>query len=135
MYDAEEQAIVDEFLAHAEACRRERARAAEGEGRARLHPLGPVLGRRDDRLPQAPVRLPGLTSESRGNRQGARRRHRFRREHEPGGGVPDTHGAVKEVTFERQKKDEKGKWRGSGEIVPFPARSVLVAAGTAPNII
>jgi NADPH-dependent glutamate synthase beta subunit-like oxidoreductase/NAD(P)H-flavin reductase len=46
----------------------------------------------------------------------------------------DKLGAVRGVVFERQKKIEDGRWRGSGEMVEMPARSVLVAAGTSPNI-
>ncbi|MBI3784508.1 MAG: FAD-dependent oxidoreductase [Deltaproteobacteria bacterium] len=30
---------------------------------------------------------------------------------------------------------EDGKWRDSGEVVSFPARAVMVAAGTSPNIV
>ncbi len=48
--------------------------------------------------------------------------------------VPDDFGAVKEVIFEKQT-EENGKWRGTGEYVTISARSVLVAAGTSPNII
>jgi len=46
----------------------------------------------------------------------------------------DKHGAVRALLFERQKKTEDGKWKGTGEIVEMKAASVLVAAGTSPNI-
>ncbi len=49
--------------------------------------------------------------------------------------IPDRHGAVEQVVFERQQLDESGKWRGSGELVRLPARSVMIAAGTSPNTI
>ncbi len=49
--------------------------------------------------------------------------------------VADEFGAVKELIFERQFVNEEGKWRGTGEMVSFPARTVCVAAGTSPNII
>ena len=49
--------------------------------------------------------------------------------------IPDEYGALKAVAFEKQKKDEKGKWHCTGEIVTLPARSALVAAGTTPNTI
>src|SRR6185437_14986195 len=45
----------------------------------------------------------------------------------------DERGAVRGMTFERQKLDG-GKWKGTGEIVELPARAVLVAAGTSPNV-
>jgi hypothetical protein len=47
----------------------------------------------------------------------------------------DEYGALKEVIFEQQKKDEKGKFHSTGEKITLPARSILVAAGTTPNII
>jgi NAD(P)H-flavin reductase len=37
------------------------------------------------------------------------------------------------MTFERQALDGT-KWKGTGEMVELPARSVLVAAGTSPNV-
>ncbi|MBI5434094.1 MAG: FAD-dependent oxidoreductase [Planctomycetes bacterium] len=46
----------------------------------------------------------------------------------------DKHGAVRGVTFERQLLTAEGRWKGSGEIVEMNARTVLVAAGTSPNI-
>jgi NADPH-dependent glutamate synthase beta subunit-like oxidoreductase/NAD(P)H-flavin reductase len=47
--------------------------------------------------------------------------------------VLDARGAVKAMTFERQALVD-GKWKGTGEIVEMPARSVCVAAGTSPNV-
>lgn len=48
--------------------------------------------------------------------------------------VPDDYGSVKEVIFEKQT-EENGKWKSTGEYITLPARTVLVAAGTSPNII
>ncbi|MFM7280380.1 MAG: pyridine nucleotide-disulfide oxidoreductase, partial [Planctomycetia bacterium] len=45
----------------------------------------------------------------------------------------DQYGAVRGIVFERQKQDENGKWRATGEMVEMAARSILVAAGTSPN--
>ncbi|WDT80934.1 MAG: FAD-dependent oxidoreductase [Candidatus Manganitrophus sp.] len=135
MYDAEEHEILDEFLAHAEACRRERARAAEAREEPDFTPLvrswGGVTIVYRKRLSDSPAYRLNHEEVDKALEEGIV----FVENMSPVECVPDTHGAVKEVTFERQKKDEKGKWRGSGEIVPFPARSVLVAAGTSPNII
>jgi len=47
----------------------------------------------------------------------------------------DKNGAVRSLVFERQRRDLAGKWFGTEELVEMPARSVLVAAGTAPNTI
>jgi len=49
--------------------------------------------------------------------------------------TPDEYGAVKAMTFERQKINEEGKWRSTGEFVTLPSKSVMIAAGTSPNII
>jgi NADPH-dependent glutamate synthase beta subunit-like oxidoreductase/NAD(P)H-flavin reductase len=46
----------------------------------------------------------------------------------------DKHGAVRGVVFERQRRGEDGKWSASGEKIEMAAGSVLVAAGTSPNI-
>jgi NADPH-dependent glutamate synthase beta subunit-like oxidoreductase/NAD(P)H-flavin reductase len=48
--------------------------------------------------------------------------------------VPDRWGKVQAVRLERQVQID-GKLKGNGEIVEIPARSVMVAAGTHPNVI
>ncbi|MCG3115795.1 MAG: FAD-dependent oxidoreductase [Candidatus Manganitrophus sp. SA1] len=135
MYDAEEKEILEEFLTHAEECRRERARAAEAREEPDFTPLvrswGGVSILYRKSLSDSPAYRLNHEEIVKSFEEGIF----FVENMSPVECVPDAHGAVKEVTFERQKKDEKGKWRGSGEIVPFPARSVFVAAGTSPNII
>ena len=50
--------------------------------------------------------------------------------------IPDEHGAVAAVVFERMRQDpDTNKWRASGEFVRLPAHTVCVAAGTSPNTI
>ena len=50
--------------------------------------------------------------------------------------VPDETNAVKALVFERLKHEpETGKFNSTGETVTMPARTVCVAAGTAPNVI
>ncbi len=46
----------------------------------------------------------------------------------------DPHGAVRGIRFERQRKSPEGQWAETGEFVEMAAGSVLVAAGTSPNI-
>ena len=48
--------------------------------------------------------------------------------------VPDRWGKVQSIKFERQRVVD-GKYRSTGEILEFPARTVMVAAGTHPNVI
>ncbi len=47
--------------------------------------------------------------------------------------VPDEFGAVKELEFEEMSQDG-GKWKSTGTKHRVPAKTVLVAAGTVPNI-
>jgi NAD(P)H-flavin reductase len=47
--------------------------------------------------------------------------------------VSDEHGAISEIIFERMSKPG-GKWIASGEIFHVPARTLMVAAGTVPNV-
>lgn len=44
-------------------------------------------------------------------------------------------GSVKELVFRKQDKTPEGKWIELDEYITLPAKSVLVAAGTSPNII
>jgi NADPH-dependent glutamate synthase beta subunit-like oxidoreductase/NAD(P)H-flavin reductase len=48
--------------------------------------------------------------------------------------VPDEYGKLKALILERQAMDN-GKLRATGETFEIPARSVMVAAGTHPNVI
>ncbi len=135
MYDPEEKEILEEFLTHAAACRQERARAAAAGEAPDFTPLvrswGGVSILYRKTMSDSPAYRLNHEEIVKAFEEGIF----FVENMSPVECVPDAHGAVKEITFERQKKDEKGKWRGSGEIVPFPARSVFVAAGTSPNII
>ena len=58
---------------------------------------------------------------------------RFVEKMSPVEAVPDVWGAVSAIRFERQSVKD-GKWRGSGEFVTLPAKTVCVAAGTSPNV-
>src|SRR5262249_51459382 len=48
--------------------------------------------------------------------------------------VSDEFGHVKSLLFEKQIVED-GRWKDSGNIIEVPARSVMVAAGTSPNVI
>ncbi|HEY0370430.1 MAG TPA: pyridine nucleotide-disulfide oxidoreductase, partial [Thermoanaerobaculia bacterium] len=48
--------------------------------------------------------------------------------------VADEFGHVKSLLFEKQVVED-GRWKDSGQVVDLPARSVMVAAGTSPNVI
>src|SRR3989442_965699 len=52
---------------------------------------------------------------------------------DPDEAVPDESGWLKEVVFKRMRR-ESGLFVDTGERVRFPARTLLVAAGTSPNV-
>lgn len=47
--------------------------------------------------------------------------------------ITDKYGALNEMVFQRMTKID-GRWKATDELFHIPARSVLVAAGTAPNV-
>ncbi len=75
VFDAEELALLDEFLAHGHEVRAERARAAAAGESPELRAAHAALGRRVARVPQGHARLPRLPAEPRGDHQVARGRH------------------------------------------------------------
>lgn len=135
MLDAEEKEILKEFLVHGKAIQNERKRAEAAGELADFAPL---------------VRSWGGSSLV--YRKSMRDSPAYRLNHEeiikaleegiffienmnPVECIPDEYGAVKAVSFEKQERDENGRLHGTGKIVTIPAKSVLVAAGTTPNII
>ena len=76
VFDEEELALLDEFLAHGHEVRAERARAAAAGEKPDFVPLMRRMGRRVARVPQGHARLARLPAEPRGDHQVARGRHR-----------------------------------------------------------
>src|SRR5205814_9215541 len=48
--------------------------------------------------------------------------------------INDEFGHVKSLIFEKQIVED-GRWKDSGSVTEVPARCVMVAAGTSPNVI
>ncbi len=133
-FDAEEREILDEFLAHGRAIRAERERArAAGEPPHFL----PLL-----------ERWGGVTIFY---RKGMRDAPAYRQNHEeiakaleegigwaegmnPLEAIADERGHLRAVKFERLAH-EHGKWVRTGETREVALKSLLIAAGTSPNII
>jgi NADPH-dependent glutamate synthase beta subunit-like oxidoreductase/NAD(P)H-flavin reductase len=133
-YDSEEVAILDEFLEHGRAIRNERKRAAAAGEAPDFVALvrawgGATIAYRKSMLDSPAYRLnheeiiksleEGIT---------------YAENLSPVEAVPDEFGHVKALVFSRQVLED-GKWKDSGEMVTLPARSVMVAAGTSPNVI
>ncbi len=131
-YDEEERAILEEFLAHGRAVRAERKRAEAAGETPDFLPLINAWG--------------GVTIFY---RKGLRDAPAYRQNHEevhkalqegiawapgmsPVEAMADGYGHLRAIRFARMAEAD-GAWRESGEHLEVPLRTLLVAAGTAPN--
>ncbi|MBV9960224.1 MAG: FAD-dependent oxidoreductase, partial [Acidobacteria bacterium] len=135
-FDAEERAAYEEFLSHGASVRAERERAVAAGEAPNFIPLvrgwGGVSIVYRKRLQDSPAYRLNHEEVVKSLEEGIS----YVENMSPHEAVADEHGAVKELIFERMTLEaETGKWRSSGELVTFPARTVCVAAGTSPNII
>ncbi|MEA2700359.1 MAG: hypothetical protein QOI66_4630 [Myxococcales bacterium] len=132
MYDAEEAGVARELLAHGRAVRAERARAAAAGEAPNFAPLIDAWGgvslvyRR--RMQDAPAYRLNHEEISKFFEEGVR----FVEKLSPIKCVPDEHGALQALEFEKLE-DQNGMLAPTGERVTLPVRSLFVAAGTQPN--
>ncbi len=131
VYDAEERELLDEYLAHGRAVRAERARAAAAGEAPDFVPLvrawGGVTIVYRKRLVDSPAYRLNHEEVIKALEEGIA----FAENLNPIEAVPDERGAVKAMMFEREGQDARD---GQDATVTLPARTVLVAAGTTPNI-
>ena len=125
--DAEERGILDEFLSHGRAVRAERARAAANGEAPDFVPLvrawgGVTLAYRK-RLQDAPAYRLNHEEVEKALEEGIA----FAEGMDPVEAIPDAHGHVAAMAFTTRVD-------GIDTRVELPARTVLVAAGTAPNV-
>src|SRR5262249_22673872 len=125
VYDVEELAILDEFLAHARAVAGERA-AAEKEGRPpNFDPLldewGGVTIAYRRRLHDSPAYRLNHEEVAKALEEGIR----VLQSSTPKAAHPDEHGALRALSFQM----------ADGRAIELPARTCCVAAGTSPNTI
>ena len=124
MMDLEEQDILDEFLRHGRAVRAERARAAAVGTLPNFIELirewGGVTVAYRKRLQDAPAYRLNHEEVAKALEEGISVSENLN----PVAAIPDEFGAVKAMAFTR----------ADGSVVELPARTVLVAAGTVPNI-
>ncbi|MGH9386336.1 MAG: FAD-dependent oxidoreductase [Vicinamibacterales bacterium] len=127
MYDAEEEAILDEFLLHGRLVRAERARAtAAGEKPdfiSLVRQWGGVTLAYRKRLQDAPAYRLNHEEVAKAFEEGITCAENLT----PIEAVADENGHVRSMVFTRPAES-------GDERVELPARTVLVAAGTAPNI-
>jgi NADPH-dependent glutamate synthase beta subunit-like oxidoreductase/NAD(P)H-flavin reductase len=133
MFDREELPILATFLRHAGAVDAERERAAAAGEAPDLIPLirswgGVHIYYRKSMLDSPAYRL-NHEEIIKGLEEGIS----FVERMSPREAVADEFGAVKEMVFERQEA-VGGKWKGKGQSFVVPAKTVMVAAGTVPNV-
>jgi NADPH-dependent glutamate synthase beta subunit-like oxidoreductase/NAD(P)H-flavin reductase len=126
--DPEEQTILDEFLLHGRAVRAERARAAAAGELPDFITLvrnwgGVTLAYRK-RMQDSPAYRLNHEEVTKALEEGIV----FAENLDPVEAVPDEFGAVRAMAFTRRNAD------GTPERTELPARTVLVAAGTVPNV-
>ena len=133
-YDREELAVLDEFLEHGRIVRAERERAARTNEEPDFIPLvrgwgGVTIAYRKSMLDSPAYRL-NYEEVIKAFEEGIA----YAENLSPAEAVGDELGHVRSIIFEKQIVED-GRWKDSGEIVEMPARSVMVAAGTSPNVI
>ena len=133
MFDAEEKAILDEFLLHAEAVDAERERARKAGETPDFIPLVRSWGGASIYYRKSMADSPAYRLNHEEIIKSLEEGIAFVECMNPVEAVPDEYGAVREMTFERVRQTE-GKWKPTGDTVRVPARTVMVAAGTVPNV-
>jgi NADPH-dependent glutamate synthase beta subunit-like oxidoreductase/NAD(P)H-flavin reductase len=133
-YDAEEIGVLDEFRGHGRAVREERERAAAAGEEPDFIPLvrgwgGVTIAYRKTMLDSPAYRL-NFEEIEKAFEEGIAYAEMI----SPVEAVSDEFGHVRSLLFEKQVVED-GRWNDSGQIVELPARTVMIAAGTAPNII
>jgi NADPH-dependent glutamate synthase beta subunit-like oxidoreductase/NAD(P)H-flavin reductase len=133
-YDAEERLILDEFLAHGRAVRQERVRAAAAGESPDFIPLvrswgGVTIAYRKS-LNDSPAYRLNFEEINKAFEEGIAYADML----SPVEAISDEFAHVKSVLFEKQAVED-GRWKDTGEIIELPARSVMIAAGTSPNVI
>jgi NADPH-dependent glutamate synthase beta subunit-like oxidoreductase/NAD(P)H-flavin reductase len=126
-YDAEELELLDEFLTHGRALRAERARAAQTGEPPNFVPLvrswGGVTIAYRKRMVDSPAYRLNHEEVIKALEEGIV----FAELLNPIEAVPDERGALKAVIFGREAPEASGT-------LTLPARTLLVAAGTTPNV-
>ncbi len=134
IFDAEERAVLKKFLDHGRKVKAERERAKQANEKPDFIKLvrkwGGVKVCYRKGLTDSPAYKLNHEEIIKGFEEGIE----FIEKINPLEAVPDEFGVIKEVIFDKQIV-ENGKWKSTGEIIKLPARSMLVAAGTSPNII
>lgn len=135
MYDPEEREIAGRFIEHGQAIRAERRRALEAHEEPNFVPLVRQWGGVSLCYRKSIVDSPAYRLNHEEIIKSLEEGIYFIERVSPVEALTNPYGSLDGVVFERQTLNEKGKWTGTGESVNLPARTLMVAAGTNPNII
>lgn len=132
-FSREDLGILHEYLEHAKAVERERERARNAGEKPDYIPLirswGGVHIYYRKSMADAPAYRLNHEEIIKGFEEGIY----FVENMSPLEAITDEYGAIKEMVFERQAKKD-GKWKATGETFRVPVCSLMVAAGTVPNV-
>jgi NADPH-dependent glutamate synthase beta subunit-like oxidoreductase/NAD(P)H-flavin reductase len=132
-YDPEELELLDEYLVHGRAVQAERARATRAGDAPNFVPLvrawGGVTIAYRKRMVDSPAYRLNHEEVVKALEEGIV----FAETLNPVEAVPDSNGALSAMVFAREGQPEGLRAQGAG-LVTLPARTLLVAAGTSPNI-
>ena len=133
-WDAEEQGIADEFIAHARAIRAERERATREGREPRIVELLQSWGGVTIAYRKRLIDSPSYTLNHEEVEKALEEGISFAEGLSPRAVEVDGFGHACALRLGRQTLGSDGKWTDAGEIT-LPARSILVAAGTQPNTV
>ncbi len=135
MYDEEEKGIANTFIEHGKAIRAERERAAasgeEPDFITLVRKWGGVTLCYRKTVNDSPAYRLNHEEVIKSLEEGIY----YWEKMSPIEAIPNEFGAVKEMIFQKQGKTEDGKYIDLDETVTVPAKTVIVAAGTSPNVI
>jgi NADPH-dependent glutamate synthase beta subunit-like oxidoreductase/NAD(P)H-flavin reductase len=135
MYDDEEKIIVKKFVEHGKEVKSERMRARQTGEKPNFVPLVRKWGGVTIAYRKAMTDSPSYRLNHEEIIKSLEEGIYFWEKLNPVEAIQDEFGAVKEMIFMKQEKTPEGKWVDAGEPINLPAKSVLVAAGTSPNVI
>jgi len=133
-WDAEEDAIGDEFLAHARALRAEHQAAARELRVPRVLELLQSWGGATIAYRRRLIDSPSYTLNHEEVEKALEEGVVFAEGLTPAAVEVDANKHVSGIVFSRQRRGDDGKWSSAGEH-RLPARTVFVAAGTSPNTV
>ena len=134
-FDEEELTVLDEFLEHGRLIEAERQRAhAAGESPdfvPLLQSWGGVCLYYRGRMEDSPAYRLNHEEIQKALEEGIGLAERL----VPAAALLDDYGALRAVRFEQRVQDDNGKWHETGRMTEVALRSLLIAAGTSPNVI